>query len=174
MNQATYNADFPPYSIPSTSIQYPQTPTIHSSALLPHSQQMTPIRTRTRPDNLPNGPPRDSETTRGPLPTKVPGYPAQPHSKEISHTVSRKRTRNIESKKIQMQKKKIHWMGETLTTSKRFSTLTEETTNEAPATHADHKPPPIFISGVANIKPLFELLNAIASDKYLVKTLSNQ
>ena len=67
---------------------------------------MTPIRTRTRPDNLPNGPPRDSETTRGPLPTKVPGYPAQPHSKEISHTVSRKRTRNIESKKIQMQKKK--------------------------------------------------------------------
>ena len=71
---------------------------------------MTPIRTRTRPDNLPNGPPRDSETTRGPLPTKVPGYPAQPHSKEISHTVSRKRTRNTEEQQHPNAKKKnIGW-----------------------------------------------------------------
>jgi len=74
-----------------------------------------------------------------------------------------------------MQKKKTdYWLGETLTTSNRFSTLTEEITNEAPATPADHKPPPIFISGVANIKPLIELLNAIAPDKYLVEKLPNE
>jgi len=46
--------------------------------------------------------------------------------------------------------------------------------NEAPATHANHKPPPIFISGVANIKPLIEFLNVIPPGKYLVKTLSNE
>ena len=42
-----------------------------------------------------------------------------------------------------------------------------------PPQHADPKPPPIFISGVANIKPLIELLNVIAPNKYLVKTLPN-
>jgi hypothetical protein len=33
------------------------------------------------------------------------------------------------------------------------------------------KPPPIFISGVTNIKPLIELLNTLAPNKYLIKTL---
>jgi hypothetical protein len=35
------------------------------------------------------------------------------------------------------------------------------------------KPPPIFISGGTNMKPLSDLLNTIAKDKYLVKTLYN-
>ena len=35
------------------------------------------------------------------------------------------------------------------------------------------KPPPIFISGVTNIKPLIDLLNALTPNKYLVKTLPN-
>jgi hypothetical protein len=35
------------------------------------------------------------------------------------------------------------------------------------------KPQPIFISGVTNIKPLIELLKALAPNKYLVKTLPN-
>jgi len=34
-------------------------------------------------------------------------------------------------------------------------------------------PPPIFICGVVNIKPFIDLLNDIASDKYLMKTLRN-
>ena len=49
----------------------------------------------------------------------------------------------------------------------------EETTNEAVAKQIDHKSPPIFISGVVNIKPLIDLLNVIAPDKYVVKTLPN-
>jgi len=35
----------------------------------------------------------------------------------------------------------------------------------------DPKPPPIFISGVTNTKPLIELLNDLAPNKYLAKTL---
>ena len=44
---------------------------------------------------------------------------------------------------------------------------------EAAKQSTEPKPPPIFISGVTNIKPLTELLNTIAKDKYLVKTLYN-
>jgi len=160
MNQTTYSVDFPPYSIPPTSLHYPQTPTLHASALLPHSQQMTPIRTHTRPDTLPNGPP-DSDTTQAPLSTKVSDHPSQPHSTEVWRTASRKRTRNLAEHEHPPPQKADYWLGETLTTSNRFSTPMEETTNEAPARHADHKTPHIFISGVANIKPLIEVLNAI-------------
>jgi hypothetical protein len=43
---------------------------------------------------------------------------------------------------------------------------------DSPNQSTDPKPPPIFISGVTNIKPLIELPNALAPNKYLVKTLS--
>ena len=78
------------------------------------------------------------------------------------------------TKNILMLKKTDYWLGEALTTANRFSSLMEETTEEAPAQYTDPKPPPIFISGVVNIKPLIELLNVIARNKYLVKTLSNE
>ena len=50
----------------------------------------------------------------------------------------------------------------------------EKTTEEATAQHTEPKPPPLFISGVVNIKPLIELLNVTAPNKYIVKTLSNE
>jgi hypothetical protein len=71
-------------------------------------------------------------------------------------------------------KKTDYWLGEALPITNRFSSLMEETSDEAPVQHTDPKPPPIFISGVANIKPLIDLLNVIAPNKYLVKTLSNE
>jgi hypothetical protein len=71
-------------------------------------------------------------------------------------------------------KKTDYWLGKALPTTNRFSSVMEETTEEAPAQHTDPKPPPIFISGVVNIQPLIELLNVIAPNKYLVKTLSNE
>ena len=43
----------------------------------------------------------------------------------------------------------------------------EEANNQS----TEPKPPPIFISGVTNIQLLIELLNTIAKDKYLEKTL---
>jgi len=60
-----------------------------------------------------------------------------------------------------MLKKTDYWLGETLTTTNRFSSLMEETTQAAPAQHTEFKPPPIFISVVVNIKPLLDLLNVI-------------
>ena len=43
---------------------------------------------------------------------------------------------------------------------------------EAAKQSTEPKPPPIFISGVTNIKPLTELLNTIAKYKYLLITLT--
>ena len=71
-------------------------------------------------------------------------------------------------------KKTDFWLCETITTTNRFGTLTEEVAEEASAKHVDNKPPPICISGVVNIKPLTDLLNLVAPDKYLVKALSNE
>ena len=71
-------------------------------------------------------------------------------------------------------KKSDDWLGETKTTANRCGTLTEEAAEEASAKHYDNKPPPIFKSGVANIKSLIDLLNVIAPDKYFVKTLSTE
>jgi hypothetical protein len=47
----------------------------------------------------------------------------------------------------------------------------DETQEDATTQDADPKPPPIFISGVTNIKPLIDRLNTLAPNKYLVKTL---
>jgi len=174
MNQATYNVDFPPYLTPSTSLRYPHPPTNQVSVSSSHSPQLTSILTQKHIDKPINESPRVSDTTGASLQTKVPEHPTQPHSTEIWQTVSKKRTRNIEEQEHPNAKRTDYWLGETLPTSNRFSTLMEETTNEAPTQHMDHKPPPIFISGVVNIKPLIELLNVIAPDKYFVKTLRNE
>jgi hypothetical protein len=69
--------------------------------------------------------------------------------------------------------KQDYWLGGAITSTNRRSTLSEENTEEEAKQSTDPKPPPIFISGVKNIKALVDLLNAIAKDKYLVKTLYN-
>jgi hypothetical protein len=70
-------------------------------------------------------------------------------------------------------KKTDYWLEKTTPTHNRFSALTDETLEHSPNQSTDPKSPPIFISGVGNIKPLIELLNALAPNKYLVKTVSN-
>ncbi|PNF35016.1 hypothetical protein B7P43_G12141 [Cryptotermes secundus] len=45
---------------------------------------------------------------------------------------------------------------------------------EGESSNTEPKPPPKFVSGVKNIKPLVELLNAIAQHKYILKTLYKQ
>jgi len=49
----------------------------------------------------------------------------------------------------------------------------DEPAEDSPKQSTDPKPPPIFISGVLNVNLLTELLNSLAPNKYLVKTLSN-
>jgi hypothetical protein len=50
----------------------------------------------------------------------------------------------------------------------------EEASEDTQTQSPEHKPPPIFISGVVNIKPLADLLLEIAPDKFTLKTLSNE
>jgi hypothetical protein len=80
---------------------------------------------------------------------------------------------NADDREPPSAKKTDYWLGETIPTNNRFSALTDETVEDSPNQSTDPKPPPIFISGVANIKHLIELLNALAPNKYLLKTLSN-
>jgi len=70
-------------------------------------------------------------------------------------------------------KKQDYWLGGTITTTNRFSTISEHNIVEQAKQSTDPKPPPTFISGVKNIKPLTELFNEITKDKYLAKTLYN-
>jgi hypothetical protein len=70
-------------------------------------------------------------------------------------------------------KKQGYSHGGKMTTTNRFSTLSEHNIEGKAKQSTEPKPPPIFISGVKNIKPLIKLLNKIAEDKYLVKTLYN-
>ena len=88
-------------------------------------------------------------------------------------TASRKRYRNAEDSEPPITTKNDYWLGETVSTNNRFSALKDETVEDPPNQRTDPKPQPIFISGVVNIKPLTELLNTLAPNKYLVKTLSN-
>jgi hypothetical protein len=87
-------------------------------------------------------------------------------------TVSRKKGRKTEGQGNLDETKQDYWLGGNIPTTNRFSSLLEEHM-EAEKQSAEPKPPPIFISGLKNIKPLIELLNTIAKDKYLVKTLYN-
>jgi hypothetical protein len=84
-------------------------------------------------------------------------------------TASRKRYRNAEDSEPQSTTDTDYWLWETLPTNNRFSALMDETVEDSPKQNKDPKLPPIFISGVVNIKTLTELLNSLAPNKYLVK-----
>jgi len=173
MNQATYNIDFPPYSTPTPTIRYPQIPANHESAPILLSQPMTSNSTYAHKDTSIAGTSRDSDPPSTSLQIHVIEQPTQSQTKEKWHAVNRKRIRNMDEQEHPNAKKTDYWLGKSLPTTNRFSSLMEETPEEAPAQHTDPKPPLIFISGVANIKHLIELLNVIAPNEYLVKTLPN-
>jgi hypothetical protein len=80
---------------------------------------------------------------------------------------SRKRSRNQEESETPKKKKKEYWLGDPVTVNNRYSALADEETMEGESSNTEPKPPPIFVSGVKNIKPLVELLNTIAQHKYI-------
>ena len=96
-----------------------------------------------------------------------------PHATEQGQAVNRKRHRKTEDHEYPTAKKTDYWLGEAVPTNNRFSSLAEEIPMDEHTQLTDPKPPPIFISGVTNIKPLIELLNELAPNKYFVKTLSH-
>ena len=71
------------------------------------------------------------------------------------------------------ENKQDYWLGGTIPITNRFRSLSEQHMEEADKQSTEPKPPPNFISGFTNIKPLIELLNTTAKDKYLVKTVYN-
>ena len=98
-------------------------------------------------------------------------HPISPHSTEHWQRVNRKRYRKTEDHDYPTAKKTDYWLGEAVPTSNRFSSLEEEIPTDDHTHSTDPKPPQILISAVTNIKPLIELQNALAPNKYLVKTL---
>jgi hypothetical protein len=62
--------------------------------------------------------------------------------------------RNVDDNEPPNAKKADYWFGETTPTHNRFSALTDVILEDLPNQSTDLKSPPIFISGVANIKPL--------------------
>lgn len=89
-------------------------------------------------------------------------------------TVNRKRQRLSEDQDNQHSKKQQYWLGESIPTSNRYSSLSEEQMDNGDKPKTEPKPPPIFISEVKNINPLHELLEEIAKDKYTLKSLYNE
>jgi hypothetical protein len=154
MYQATYNVDFPPYSTTPTSLPYPQMPTNHESTSIALSQQLPSNPTHAHKDPTQAGPSSDSGPLNASFQIKVIEHSTSSQSKEKWQTVNRKRIRNLDEQEHPNAKKIAYWFGEALTTTNRFSSLMEDTTEEATAEHTDPKPPPIFISGVINIELL--------------------
>jgi hypothetical protein len=70
-------------------------------------------------------------------------------------------------------KKQTYWLGETPETKNRFTALLNDNNMDEESHATEQKPPPIYVTGVQTIKPLFDLLNTIAKDKYTLKTLYN-
>jgi hypothetical protein len=98
-------------------------------------------------------------------------YSSQPPYQWQQVACSKKRSRNHEEPGP--SKKKEYWLGNPVTVNNRYSALAEEETMEGDSSNTEPKPPPIFVSGAKNIKPLVELLNTIAQHNYILKTLYN-
>lgn len=104
-------------------------------------------------------------------------YPPLPsHSQNEWHTITynRKRNRNNEEhgENQHQNKKQVYWLDNPTTTNNRYEGLSEEEMETtADIAKKEPKPPPIFVSGVKNIKPLIQLLDELAKDNYTTKTL---
>jgi hypothetical protein len=68
---------------------------------------------------------------------------------------------------INRRQANIYWL---TVSNNRYSVLANEDTNEI--THAEPKPPPIFVDGVEKIQPLCDLPDELTEDRalYTIKT----
>ena len=101
--------------------------------------------------------------------------PLEPNWQKVEY---KKRPRDITETHTQNNKQiKLHdcWLDPpSPQTTKRFDALTEEDQDEGgeKATTKSPKPPPIYIAGVHNIKPLKELLVAVSGDYFELKVIN--
>ena len=96
--------------------------------------------------------------------------------------MKRKRNKNSPETNNRLKKRqtlvKDYWLGTLINTKNTFQVLdeTEKSQQSAEETSARIKTfmsPPIYISGVNNIRPLKDLLDEIAKDQYTIKVLTN-
>ena len=97
--------------------------------------------------------------------------------------VNRKRTRESPVNGSKAKRQTLiqdYWLSNPIKTTNSFQPLQNQSENidvSNPEKKDDPikilKSPPIFINGVDNIRPLIELLNKIAENKYTIKILSN-
>jgi hypothetical protein len=97
-----------------------------------------------------------------PNPLNIP-YPST--QQNTSRQSTEKGTKKTEDHENPTAKKTDYWLGDAVPTTNRFSTLAEEIPMNDHTQPTAPTSPPIFISGVTNIKPLVELLNALAPNK---------
>jgi len=108
-------------------------------------------------------------------------FPALPKAPEFQwqKVEYKKRPRDIPETHIQNIKQiKLHdyWLNPSPPqTTNRYDALTEDGQNEGgeKANNKPPKPPPIFVAGVHNIKPLKELLVTISGDDFELKVLND-
>ena len=63
-----------------------------------------------------------------------------------------------------------YWIRDPVESSNNVEVLAEEGTTQQSDEKTESKPPPIFISGVKNIKPLTDLLGELAEGEYIITT----
>ena len=155
-SQSNVNLQSEPSGTPHTTLS-----PMNLSLSQPTTPQLTHLPPETQHDSQPH--------TGTPVPTST----HLQQTEEQWKAVSRKRSRKMEGQDILNENRQCYWLGGPIPTTNRFNSLSEEQMEEANNQSTEPKPPQIFISGVTNIQPLIELLNTIAKDKYLVKTLYN-
>ena len=79
----------------------------------------------------------------------------------------------MDDQEILNTKKQDYWLGRTITTTNRFSTLSEENIEEDAKQSTERKTTTNFRIRCKRIKLRIELLNEITKDKYHVKILYN-
>lgn len=137
--------------------------------------------------------PQTSQTTTNPmLVTQMPQYNLQypPLSQQetewqlVAGTKKRNRIDSPEKVYRQTKQSKLadYWLNSPVPTTNKFSTLSEGVINEDSPEQQDtaqesnqkiSKPPPIFVDGVKQIKPLTDLLKTLTQNEYEIKTLAN-
>ena len=104
-------------------------------------------------------------------------YPPLPnHQKHEWQTVhyGKKRNRNSEETgdRLTQNKKQAYWLDQPTPTHNRYENLpTEEMETTTANTNKEPKPPPIYVTDVKHIQPLIQLLNELAKDSYITKTI---
>jgi hypothetical protein len=107
---------------------------------------------------------------------EYPPLPSQHHQEWRTVHYGTKRQGHYEESGVEptQRKKQAYWLDQPTPTHNRFQNLpTDEMESSTANINKEPKPPPIYVAGVKLIQPLIQLLDEMAKDNYIVKTLRN-